>query len=88
MTVHAYNPNQCPYQVSTFSTLRLPRYIPGKILNVKVTTANSNVKSRLQHDIAHLHPLTSVCTKYQLPMPYSQAQGHYCKVKGQIKVSP
>ena len=28
------------------------------------------VKSRSHHDITHLHPLTSVHTKYQLPTPY------------------
>ena len=29
--------------------------------------ARSKVKSRPHHDIAHLHPLTNVPTKYQLP---------------------
>ena len=29
------------------------------------------VKSRSHHDAAHLQPLTSVPTKYQLPTPYS-----------------
>ena len=33
--------------------------------------ARSNVKSRSDHDVAHLHPLTNVPTKYQLPTPYS-----------------
>ena len=28
------------------------------------------VKSRSDHDVAHLHPLTNVLTKYQLPTPY------------------
>ena len=28
------------------------------------------VKSRSRHDVAHLHPLTNVPTKYQLPTPY------------------
>ena len=28
------------------------------------------VKSRSDHDIAHLHPLTNVPAKYQLPTPY------------------
>ena len=28
------------------------------------------VKSRSHHDIAHLHPLTNVPNKYQLPTPY------------------
>ena len=29
------------------------------------------VKSRSDHDVARLHPLTNVPTKYQLPTPYS-----------------
>ena len=29
------------------------------------------VKSRSDHDVAHLHPLTNIPTKYQLPTPYS-----------------
>ena len=33
--------------------------------------ARSKVKSRSHHDIAHLHHLTNVPTKYQLPTPYS-----------------
>ena len=28
------------------------------------------VKSRSHHNVAHLHPLTNVPTKYQLPTPY------------------
>ena len=30
----------------------------------------SMVKSRSDHDVAHLHPLTNVPTMYQLPTPY------------------
>ena len=33
--------------------------------------ARSKVKSRSHHDAAHLHPLTNVSIKYQLPTPYS-----------------
>ena len=33
--------------------------------------ARSKVKSWYDHDVAHLHPLTNVATKYQLPTPYS-----------------
>ena len=32
MTLHTYDPNQCPYQVSTSYTLRLLRYSLDKIL--------------------------------------------------------
>ena len=70
MTLHNYTPNQCPYQVSTSYTLQFPRYSPDKIFKLKVTTARSKVKSRSDHDVAQLHPLTNVPTKYQLPTPY------------------
>ena len=63
-------PNQCIYQVSTSYTLRFPRYSPDKIFKLKVTTARSKVKSRSHHDVAHLHPLTNVPTKYQLSTLY------------------
>ena len=39
----------------------------NKIL--KVITAMSKVKSRSHYDVAHLHPLINVPTKYQLPTP-------------------
>ena len=63
-------PNQCPYQVSTSYTLRFLRYSLDKIFKLKITTARSKVKSRSHHDIAHLHIVTNVPTKYQLPTPY------------------
>ena len=59
--------------------------------------ARLKVKSRTYYDVAHLHPLTNVPTKYQLPTPYSfrdiartrfKGQGHYGKVKGQLMVTP
>ena len=55
----------------TFYTFRFPRYRPGKILLIKVTTARSKVKSMSHHDVAHLHPLVSVPTKYHIPTHYS-----------------
>ena len=70
MTCTPTPPNQCPYQVSTSYTLRFPRYSPDKIFTLKVTTARSQVKSRSDHDVAHLHILTNVPTKYQFPTPY------------------
>ena len=33
--------------------------------------ARSKVKSRSDHDVAHLQPLTNIPTKYQLHTPYS-----------------
>ena len=44
--------------------------VQQEFLKVKVTTTRSKVKSRSHHDAAHLHPLTNVPTKYQLPTPY------------------
>ena len=79
--------NQCPYQISTSYTLQFGRYSQDKI--VKVTTAGSKVKSRLHHDVAHLHFLTYVSTKYQLPTAFGFqdiaqtrfiGQGYYGKV--------
>ena len=70
MMLHIYTPNRCPYQVSTSYTLQLLRYSLDKVLEVKVTTARSKVKSRSDHDVAHLQLLTNVPTKYQLPTPY------------------
>ena len=49
----------------------MPRCSLDKIINGKVTTTRSNVKSRSHHDIAQLHPVTNVPTKYQLPAPYN-----------------
>ena len=67
MTLYTYNPYQYPYQISTFYTLQTLTYSPEKILNLKVTTALSKVKSRSHHDVGYLHSLTNVPTKYQLP---------------------
>ena len=33
--------------------------------------ARSKIKSRSHHDVAYLHTLTNVPTKYQLPTPYA-----------------
>ena len=70
MMLHTYTPNQSHYQVSTSYSLWFPRYSLDKIFKPKVTTARSKVKSRSDHDVAHLQPLTNVPAKYQLPTPY------------------
>ena len=53
------------------------------------------VKSRSRHNVAHLHPLTNVPTKYELPTPYSFrdiARTRFYRSRslrqGQIKVTP
>ena len=54
-----------------------------------VSRTRSNQRSH--HDVAHLHHLTNLPTKYQLSTLYRQnfkGQGHYSKIKGQIKVTP
>ena len=71
MMLHTYTLNQCLYQVSTFYTLWILNCSPDNILKVKVTTARSKVNSRSHHDVAHLHLVTNVPTKYQLPIPYT-----------------
>ena len=39
------------------------------VLNLHQKT-DPKVKSRSHHDVAHLHPLTNVPSKYQLPTPH------------------
>ena len=68
------------------------------ILKVKVTTTSLKVKLRSDHDAAHLHPLTNaslpninflhLTVSEILPGQDFIGQGHYIKVKGQIKVRP
>ena len=47
----------------TFSEIEPGQYFKGQ-------GHYSKVKSRSDHDVAHLHPRTNVPTKYQLPTPY------------------
>ena len=58
--------------------------------------ARSNVKSRSHHEVAHLHPLTNVPTKYNFQqLTVSEIQGrqdfigqdHHDMVESQIKVT-
>ena len=58
------NPNQCPYQVSTFYTFRKPKHGSVKIFKLTVTVIRSKVKSGSHNDVTHLHPLTNVPTKF------------------------
>ena len=68
MTLHPLTNVPTKYQLPTPYSFRGIAWI--KILKVKVTTAKSKVKSRSDHDVAHLQPLTNVPTKYQLPTTY------------------
>ena len=88
MTLHTTK-----YQLPT----PFPRHNLDKILKVKVTTARSKVKSRSYHDAAHLQPppmsLPSINFIHLIvseiwPRHDLIGQGHYGKVKGQVKVAP
>ena len=72
-TEKMYHDDVYPHSQTTVPsyTLWFLRYDQHKILKVKVTTARSKVKSKSHHDIDHLHPLTNVKIKYQIPTPYS-----------------
>ena len=96
MTLHTYTHNQCPYKVSTSHTIQFPRHSLNKILEIKVTIARSNIKSRLHHDAAHLHPqpisLPSINILHLIffmiyPTQDFKGQNYYSKVKGQINVT-
>ena len=91
-------PNQSLYQISTTYTFQILRYSPDKILKFKFTTARSKVNSRSHPDVAHLHLLTNVHTKYYLPTIYGsryiawtrfyRSRTGIYKVQSQIKVTP
>ena len=88
-------PNQCPYQVSTCYTLPFPRYSLDKILKVKVTTTRSNQGHTMAVHTYNPPPMSLPSinflhlTVYEiLPGQDFIGQGHYGKVKGQIKVIP
>ena len=67
-----------------------------RFLKIKVTTTRSHLKSRLHHDTARLHPqpmflpsinfLHLTVSKYTAQTRF-QKQGHYIKVKDQMKVT-
>ena len=69
-TLHTYT----PYPISPPSIKFLHRTVsetyPGQEFIVQGYTARSKVKSRSDHDVALLHTLTNIPTKYQLPTPY------------------
>ena len=95
MTLHTYTPYPMSLQSINFLHLQFLRYNPDNIFKLKVTAARSKVKSRSHHDIAHLHPLTNVPTKYQLRTPYGFrdiARTRFYRSRslqqGQIKVRP
>ena len=73
MTMHTYNPQPMSLPSVNFLHLMVSEiYSQDKILHVD-TTAMSKVKSRSQHDVAHLHPPNQcpyqVSTSYTLQFP-------------------
>ena len=80
--------------MSTFYTLRNQRNIQEKILKLVITITRSKVKSRSQHDVAHLQHPMYLPIKYQLPTPYrcrsiagQDITGQGTLRQGQIKVT-
>ena len=79
-------------------TINFLHFMVSEILsgqNFKGQGHYGKVKSRSHHDVAHLHPLSNVRTKYQLPTPYGFrdiAQTRFYRLRslrqGQIKVTP
>ena len=77
--------------------LTVSEILPGQDFQTQGHYGKAKVKSRSDHDVAHLHPLTNVPTKYQLPTPYSFRDIACTRFsnsmslrqgKGQIKVRP
>ena len=61
------------YQLPTpygFRDIARTRFYRSRSLDFIGQDHYGKVKSRSHHDVAHLHPLTNVPTKYQLPTPY------------------
>ena len=72
MTLHTYTPlTNVPtmYQLPTRYSIRV--IAQTRFYRSRSLRQGQKVKSRSDHDIAHLQPLTNVPTKYQLPTPYS-----------------
>ena len=90
-----YLGNQCPYQLSTSYTLWFQRYCPDKILKVKVTTERSNQGHTMTVHTYNPQPMSLPSINFLhrtlseiQPKQDFIGQGHYSKVKGQIKVTP
>ena len=92
MTLHTYNPQPMSLLSINFLHLTLSETQPRQ--DFIGQGHYSKLKSR-SHHVAHLHPLTNVPNKYQLPTPYSfrdiTLTGFYRSRslrQGQIKVTP
>ena len=58
-------------QSINFLHLTVSKIYPGQDFIGQGHYGKVKDQSRSRHDVAHLHPLTNVPTKYQLPKPYS-----------------
>ena len=65
MTLHTYNPQPMSLLSINFLHLVLSEILPGQ--DFIGQGHYSKLKSRSHYHVAHLHPLTNVPTKYQLP---------------------
>ena len=68
MTLHTYNPPPMSLSSINFLHLTVSEISPGQ--DFIGHGHYGKVKSKLHHDEAHLHLLTNVPTRYQLPTPY------------------
>ena len=68
MMMHTYNPQPMSLQSINFLHRRFSEIQPGQ--DFQTQGRCSKVKSRSDHNVAHLHPLTNVPTMYELPTPY------------------
>ena len=93
MTLHTYNPP--PMSLSSINFLHLTVSEISPEQDFIGQGHYGKVKSRSHHDVEHLHLLTNVSTKYQLPTPYGFrdiARTRFYRSRllrqGQIKVKP
>ena len=70
MTLHSYNPPPMSLSSIKFLHLTVSEISPGQDFIGHGHYGKVKVKSKSHHDEAHLHLLTNVPTKYQLPTPY------------------
>ena len=68
MTLHTYNPQPMSLPCIDFLRLMLSEIYPRQ--DFIGQGHYGKVKSRSQHDVAHLQAPTNVPNKYQLPTPY------------------
>ena len=93
MTLHTNTPKPMSVPSINFLHITVSTIYPGQ--DFIGQGHYSKVKSRSDHDVAYLHPLTNVPTNYQLPTPYGFRDIAWTRFsnsrslrQGQIKVRP